>query len=95
MLPPIPSNSSAICTAFLFLVPLNAICSKKCDMPFIFLVSFLLPVLTKTPIDTDSTSFISSAAILRPLSKVVIIIYKVALKKVILKLLWVYEIKHK
>ena len=46
---PIESNSAESILVFgLFLVPLKNMCSKKCESPFCFLVSYLEPVPTTT-----------------------------------------------
>ena len=50
---PIASISSEIPYAVRFSVPLNIICSIKCEIPSSASVSTLAPVWTIIPIDTD------------------------------------------
>ena len=51
MSPPTSSISLEISKAFLFLVPLNAICSSICAIPNCLLFSFTLPTFNHKPID--------------------------------------------
>ena len=57
--------------AVLVFVPLKAMCSRKCEMPFSESVSFSIPAFTVTAALTVYISFVIKT-ILRPLSKVTI-----------------------
>src|SRR5476651_2779599 len=53
------------------LVPLNAMCSSMCAMPFSSADSWRVPQATQMPSEADSTSGIASTATRRPLASVV------------------------
>lgn len=52
MFAPIASVSATMSNAVRRFVPLNIVCSIKCESPFVFGVSLTLPVFTNTPIET-------------------------------------------
>ena len=55
-----------VCSEFLFFVPLNTICSIKCEMPLSASDSAAAPVLTQTPSETVSICGRSAVMILSP-----------------------------
>src|SRR5581483_2071582 len=65
------SISSAMARAERVRVPLNAMCSSMCAMPFSSADSWRVPQATQMPSDADSTSGIGSTATRRPLARVV------------------------
>ena len=62
MWPPTASTSSAIAAALRVVVPLNAMCSRKCETPFSSAVSLRDPEATYAPIETVSTPSLSDSA---------------------------------
>jgi len=53
-----------------FAVPLNAMCSRKCAMPFWSSVSCRPPASTQMPIEADCSPGIRSVAMRKPLDRV-------------------------
>ena len=70
--PPTVSISSAMSRAERRRVPLNAICSSRCDKPCSFVRSWRDPAPTKTPSEAVSRCAMRSVTMLRPEGKVVI-----------------------
>ena len=68
--PPTVSISSAMSRAERRRVPLNAICSRRCDKPCSLVRSWRDPAPTKTPSEAVSRCAMRSVAILRPDGKV-------------------------
>ncbi len=50
-------------------VPLNTMCSTKCEMPFVSGSSFREPAFSHTPIDTERMWSICSVRMVSPLGK--------------------------
>src|SRR3989344_4823720 len=68
---PIRSSSLQICPGLgRLLVPLKNKCSKKCEMPLIFFVSYFEPVPKSAHSVTASVSFIGATTHRRPFLKV-------------------------
>jgi len=64
------SIASAICKDVRRAVPLNAICSRKCAMPFCSTRSCRPPACTQTPIEADFSPGICSVTIRNPFDRV-------------------------
>ncbi len=64
--PPTASISSAIWRALRRLVPLNAMCSSRCEMPCSSGFSSRLPAPTQTPSEADSRCGMRSVTTDRP-----------------------------
>ena len=69
MLPPMESTWRAISSAVRCLVPLNTMCSMKCEMPFDCRSSSRDPVLIQIPIEAERMCSISSVMRVSPLGK--------------------------
>ena len=67
--PPTASISSAMASALRRLVPLNAMCSRKCATPLISAGSCRVPTSTQMPSETVSTVSIRSVAICNPFAR--------------------------
>ncbi len=66
MLPPIESTWRAIASAERFSVPLNTMCSMKCEMPFHSESSSREPDFSQIPIETERMCDICSVITVRP-----------------------------
>ena len=71
-LPPIESTDRAMSSAERLAVPLNSMCSMKCEMPFCSGVSRREPLATQTPTDTERTCGMASVMTLIPFGRVVV-----------------------
>ncbi len=81
-LPPIESIERAIASAERLVVPLNSMCSMKCEMPLRSAISRREPVHTQMPTETDRTCGMRSLMTRSPFESVVISISRTGFAEV-------------
>ena len=69
MLPPIESTSRAMSSAVRCVVPLNTMCSTKCEMPLTSGSSLREPAFSQIPIETERMWSICSVMTVSPLGR--------------------------
>ena len=69
MLPPMESTSRAMSSAVRWVVPLNTMCSTKCEMPLTSGSSLREPAFSQIPIDTERMWSMRSVIIVSPLGR--------------------------